>query len=182
MVVIVGLGFDFTNGFHDSANAMATSIATGALKPKVAVAMSGAGQPRRRIPVACGRGDHRQGHCQSGRSDHRRRLRRPVRGRRLERDHLVSRHPVQFVARPDRRCHRRDHGERRRQRGALERSRLQGLHPGGLRADHRRRRRRGGHLARLPSHEASARQGAHDRVPLGAGRHGHAGLAGARHE
>jgi inorganic phosphate transporter, PiT family len=40
MVVIVGLGFDFTNGFHDSANAMATSIATGALKPKVAVAVS----------------------------------------------------------------------------------------------------------------------------------------------
>ncbi|MGX7678752.1 anion permease [Jatrophihabitans sp. DSM 45814] len=42
MVVIVGLSFDFTNGFHDSANAMATSIATGALKPKVAVAISAA--------------------------------------------------------------------------------------------------------------------------------------------
>ncbi len=42
MVVIVGLGFDFTNGFHDSANAMATSIATGALKPKIAVAISAA--------------------------------------------------------------------------------------------------------------------------------------------
>lgn len=41
LVVIVGLGFDFTNGFHDSANAMATSIATGALKPKVAVTISG---------------------------------------------------------------------------------------------------------------------------------------------
>src|SRR6478609_2996359 len=40
MVVIVGLGFDFTNGFHDSANAMATTIATGALKPKVAVGVS----------------------------------------------------------------------------------------------------------------------------------------------
>jgi PiT family inorganic phosphate transporter len=40
VVVIVGLGFDFTNGFHDSANAMATSIATGALKPKVAVGIS----------------------------------------------------------------------------------------------------------------------------------------------
>ncbi len=41
MVVFLGLSFDFTNGFHDSANAMATSIATGALKPKVAVAISG---------------------------------------------------------------------------------------------------------------------------------------------
>ncbi len=42
MVVIFGLGFDFTNGFHDTANAMATSIATGALRPRVAVALSGA--------------------------------------------------------------------------------------------------------------------------------------------
>lgn len=40
IVVITGLGFDFTNGFHDSANAMATSIATGALKPRIAVALS----------------------------------------------------------------------------------------------------------------------------------------------
>jgi PiT family inorganic phosphate transporter len=40
LVVIVALAFDFTNGFHDTANAMATSIATGALKPKVAVTLS----------------------------------------------------------------------------------------------------------------------------------------------
>ena len=37
LVIITALFFDFTNGFHDSANAMATSVATGALKPKVAV-------------------------------------------------------------------------------------------------------------------------------------------------
>jgi inorganic phosphate transporter, PiT family len=41
LVVVVALSFDFTNGFHDTANAMATSIATGALKPKAAVALSG---------------------------------------------------------------------------------------------------------------------------------------------
>ena len=40
LVVIVALGFDFTNGFHDTANSMATSIATGALRPKVAVALA----------------------------------------------------------------------------------------------------------------------------------------------
>ncbi len=40
LVVITALGFDFTNGFHDTANAMATSIATGALRPKVAVLLS----------------------------------------------------------------------------------------------------------------------------------------------
>ena len=37
IVIITALVFDFTNGFHDSANAMATSVATGAFKPKVAV-------------------------------------------------------------------------------------------------------------------------------------------------
>ncbi|WP_295698832.1 inorganic phosphate transporter [Lapillicoccus sp.] len=41
LVVVTALAFDFTNGFHDTGNAMATSIATGALKPKVAVALSG---------------------------------------------------------------------------------------------------------------------------------------------
>jgi len=41
IVVIAAWVFDFTNGFHDTANAMATSIATGALKPRIAVAISG---------------------------------------------------------------------------------------------------------------------------------------------
>ncbi len=40
LVVVGALAFDFTNGFHDTANAVATSIATGALKPRVAVLMS----------------------------------------------------------------------------------------------------------------------------------------------
>jgi PiT family inorganic phosphate transporter len=40
VVVLTALAFDFTNGFHDTANAMATSIATGALRPRAAVAMS----------------------------------------------------------------------------------------------------------------------------------------------
>lgn len=41
-MVVTALAFDFTNGFHDTGNAMATSIATGALKPKVAVGLSAA--------------------------------------------------------------------------------------------------------------------------------------------
>jgi inorganic phosphate transporter, PiT family len=41
LVVITALAFDFTNGFHDTGNAMATSIATGALGPRTAVAISG---------------------------------------------------------------------------------------------------------------------------------------------
>ncbi|MGW4326665.1 anion permease [Nocardia sp. NPDC004573] len=42
IVIVTALAFDFTNGFHDTANAMATSIATGALRPRVAVALSAA--------------------------------------------------------------------------------------------------------------------------------------------
>ena len=34
LVVVTALAFDFTNGFHDTGNAMATSIATGALPPE----------------------------------------------------------------------------------------------------------------------------------------------------
>src|ERR687894_404683 len=41
VVVMTALVFDFTNGFHDTANAMATSIATGALRPGPAVALAG---------------------------------------------------------------------------------------------------------------------------------------------
>ncbi|MER7664362.1 inorganic phosphate transporter [Streptomyces sp. NPDC096193] len=40
IVIVTALVFDFTNGFHDTANSMATTISTGALKPKTAVAMS----------------------------------------------------------------------------------------------------------------------------------------------
>ncbi len=40
VIVAVALGFDFTNGFHDSANAIATSISTKALTPRVALAMA----------------------------------------------------------------------------------------------------------------------------------------------
>jgi inorganic phosphate transporter, PiT family len=40
LVVAAALSFDFTNGFHDTANAMATTIATGALAPRVAVTIA----------------------------------------------------------------------------------------------------------------------------------------------
>jgi len=42
MVIVVGtaLAFDFTNGFHDTANVVATSISTGAARPQVAIAIA----------------------------------------------------------------------------------------------------------------------------------------------
>jgi Phosphate/sulphate permeases len=40
VVIVVALGFDYTNGFHDAANAIATSVATRALAPRTALAMA----------------------------------------------------------------------------------------------------------------------------------------------
>ena len=42
LVVILALSFDFINGFHDTANAIATSISTKALPPRVAVLLAAA--------------------------------------------------------------------------------------------------------------------------------------------
>ena len=40
IVVGTALAFDFTNGFHDTANSVATSISTRAMSPRVAVALA----------------------------------------------------------------------------------------------------------------------------------------------
>jgi len=42
ILIAIALGFDFTNGFHDAANAVATSITTRALRPATALAMASA--------------------------------------------------------------------------------------------------------------------------------------------
>ena len=39
-VVVVALAFDYTNGFHDAANAIATSVSTRALTPRIALLMA----------------------------------------------------------------------------------------------------------------------------------------------
>ena len=39
-VIVLALVFDFINGFHDTATAIATSVSTRALTPKAAVAMA----------------------------------------------------------------------------------------------------------------------------------------------
>jgi len=36
VTILIALGFDFTNGFHDTANAIATSVSTRAVSPRLA--------------------------------------------------------------------------------------------------------------------------------------------------
>src|ERR1700747_89871 len=40
IIVVLALGFDFINGFHDTANAIATAVSTKALKPRHAIIMA----------------------------------------------------------------------------------------------------------------------------------------------
>jgi PiT family inorganic phosphate transporter len=41
-IVVIALAFDYTNGFHDAANAIATAVSTRALTPRVALVLAGA--------------------------------------------------------------------------------------------------------------------------------------------
>ncbi|HWL97433.1 MAG TPA: inorganic phosphate transporter, partial [Nocardioidaceae bacterium] len=41
-VIVIALVFDYTNGFHDAANAIATSVSTRALTPRIALLLAAA--------------------------------------------------------------------------------------------------------------------------------------------
>ena len=103
IVVATALAFDFTNGFHDTANAVATAVSTRAMAPTAAVAHRRGPELRRRVHLARGRRDDRQRHRRGGRDQRDDRLRRPHRGDRLEPHHVVLRPAVELVARADRR-------------------------------------------------------------------------------
>src|SRR6478609_5314940 len=40
IVIALAMGFNYTNGFHDAANAIATSVSTRALTPRIALIMA----------------------------------------------------------------------------------------------------------------------------------------------
>ena len=108
LVIVVGtaLAFDFTNGFHDTANVVATSISTRAIGPQAAIAW------RRclnfvgafiSLKVAATIG---KGFVETHAVTTHRRVRGADRRDRLEPAHLVLRSAVELLARPDRRAGR----------------------------------------------------------------------------
>ena len=117
IVVATALAFDFTNGFHDTANAIATSISTRAMSPRAAVAMSavlnfvGAFIS---LEVAA---TVAKGIVSADAITLDDRLRRPDRRDRLEPRHVVVRPAVVLLARADRRDGRL--GVRRRRPDAI---------------------------------------------------------------
>ena len=102
-VVVVALFFDFTNGFHDTANSIATSVSTRALSPRTAVAVAAvlnfAGafvSIKVAATIAKGIVDPAHDHA-------RRRARRARRRDHLEPDHVVPGSAVELEPRADRR-------------------------------------------------------------------------------
>ena len=155
----------------------------GAQPPRIAVGLSGGAQPGGRLPVAQRRRDDRQrpGRHRAGHAD--RGLRRPGRRHHLEPADLAARHPVQLVARADRRRHRLDAspppaGTRSSGTAWSPRS---SFRPGSRRsspalvAGDR-------HLAAVPDQPEHVRRCAQPRLPDRPDRLGVAGLARARHQ
>ena len=178
VVVLTALAFDFTNGFHDTANAMATSIATGAFRPKTAVTIAAVPERGRRLPVGPGGEDdlrwagRRDAH-QSGRD-----LRRAGRGHPVEPGDLVPRAAVQFVARALRRPDRCDVGGGRGRRDRLQRGGEQDRPAGRAVARGRRPDRGDRDLPGLPGHRAGRTPPRHPGFPArpeGLGVHGRPG-------
>ena len=145
VIILVALAFDYTNGFHDAANAIAVAVSTKALTPRVALALAAVMNLVGALHLDQGRQDRR-------RRDHRPpagqrrsadRLRRADRRHHLEPDHLVVRAALVVVARAHRRAGRRRPG--RGPLGAVDGDPRQGHHPDGALAAGRVR-------ARLPVH------------------------------
>ncbi len=161
---------------------MATSIATRALSPRVAVALVGPTQPGRGVPLAGRRGHDRQRPRRHQGRHADRGGRRPDRRDHLEPGHLAVRHPVEFVARAHRRRDRLDAGRGGRQFGAVARPGLEGRP---ARPSCRRSSppgRRGRHLAALPDQPEPDARGPQPRLPDRADRVGLHGVAGSRHQ
>ena len=165
IVVATALVFDFTNGFHDTANVVATSISTHAMSPRLAVGDGGAAQLRRRLHLDRGRGDDRLRRRRRRRDHADGHLRRARRRDRLEPDHLVLRAAVELLARADRRRRRRGDRRGRHRRDRRRGHPRQGADPGRAGADRRLRHRRDRDRHRLPDLRAAAAGPGDARVP-----------------
>ena len=106
-VIVVALAFDFTNGFHDTANAVATSVSTRALTPRIAVLIASVANLAGAFVTTAVAKTIGQGIIYTE-PRHREDDARGAVGRdRLEPAHVVVRTAVELVARAHRRSDRR---------------------------------------------------------------------------
>ena len=161
VVIVVALGFDFTNGFHDTANAIATSVSTRALTPRLAVLVASVANLAGAFATTAVATTIGQGIVAAGPDQHQDHSRRAARRYRLESPHLVVRASLELLARPDWRPRRRRARPVRRAGGSVARARAQHRHPCSDRARARIRCRfrvAGRHLLGVPEIDPRRRQ------------------------
>ena len=117
LLVVLALAFDFMNGFHDAANSIATVVSTGVLKPQQAVVFAAFFNFVAifvfHLSVAATIG---KGIVEPGVVDHYVVFGALIGAIVWNVHHLVVRHPVELVARADRRHRRRRARQGRRRR------------------------------------------------------------------
>ena len=104
---MTALGFDFTNGFHDTANAVATSVSTRALSPRLAVLIASIANLAGAFVTTAVAKTVGKGIIDTNLATEQTRARGAGRRDRVEPAHLVVRPAVELVARADRRPDRR---------------------------------------------------------------------------
>src|ERR687884_459087 len=103
VVIVVALAFDFTNGFHDTANAVATSVSTRALSPRLPVFVAAGGEPPRALVPTPGPENRRQGDHRHEPREREDGARRAHPRDRVEPRDLVAGPAVELLPRADRR-------------------------------------------------------------------------------
>ena len=137
VTIVVALAFDFTNGFHDTANAVATSVSTRALSPRMAVLIAAIANLAGAFATTAVAKTVGQGIIDTGPRDAEDGARRGVGCDRVEPAHVVARAAVVVVARADRRPDRRCARPVRRSGRRVARHRSQGGDPGAVGAHDR---------------------------------------------
>ena len=183
IVVGTALAFDFTNGFHDTANSVATSISTRALSPRAGGHARGDPQLRRarssRSPSP-----RRSPRASSTPTSSRRRSSSPASIGAITWNlaDLVLRPALLVVARADRRRGRRDVRGPGRVGRLRQRAARPGHRPGARRAGDGVHRRRHVDPDHLPDRRAPAARAGHARIPARPGHLREPARALARHE
>ena len=127
VTIVVALAFDFTNGFHDTANAVATSVSTRALSPRLAVLIAAIANLAGAFATTAVAKTVGKGIIDTGLATREDGARRGARRDRLEPAHLVARPAVVLVARADRRARSAPRSSQSGEKGvAVARDRAQG--------------------------------------------------------
>ncbi len=182
IVVAAALAFDFTNGFHDTANAVAATISTRALSPRTAIALSSVLNFVGALISLKVAATIATGIIDTSRVTETVAICRTARCDLVEPDHMGLWPSLELLARADRRGDRRAARGGRRQRREGVGARDEGDRAGDHRPDRRLSHRRPGDPHHLPSVRASSARTGESRVQARADPVRFGAVTGARDE